>query len=56
MYVFGLFLDCIKDEVVKVFFCYGVLNEDDEGEVKVKMYVDIKMGMFKGEVLVIYFK
>ncbi|PWN36408.1 uncharacterized protein FA14DRAFT_106680, partial [Meira miltonrushii] len=56
VYVSGLPLDCTKDEVAKVFSRYGVLNEDDDGEPRVKMYADTKTGMFKGEALVTYFK
>lgn len=56
VYISGLPLDCTKDEVAKVFSRYGVLNEDDDGEPKVKMYADTKTGMFKGEALVTYFK
>lgn len=49
-------LDCTKEEIVNVFSRYGVLNEDDTGEARVRMYADEKTGMFKGEALVTYFK
>jgi HIV Tat-specific factor 1 len=56
LFVSGLPLDCNKEEIVGVFSRYGVLNEDDVGEARVKMYVDDKTGLFKGEALVTYFK
>lgn len=56
VYVTGLPLDCTKEEIVSVFSRYGVLYEDDSGSPRVKMYMDQKTGMFKGEALVTYFK
>jgi HIV Tat-specific factor 1 len=40
---------------VACFSKYGVLEEDDEGEPKVKMYA-AEDGSFNGEALVVYFK
>lgn len=56
VYVTGLPLDASKFEIASVFSRYGVLNEDDQGEPKIKMYADEKSGMFKGEALVTFFK
>ncbi|UZJ54784.1 hypothetical protein CBS101457_004104 [Exobasidium rhododendri] len=56
LFVSGLPLDCTKEEIANTFSRYGVLNEDDAGETRVKMYADEKTGMFKGEALVTYFK
>lgn len=56
IFVSGLPLDCTKDEIANVFSRYGVLNEDDAGEPRVKMYADERTGAFKGEALVTYFK
>lgn len=39
-----------------MFSRYGVLNEDDAGQARVRMYADEKTGVFKGEALVTYFK
>lgn len=56
IFVSGLPLDCTKDEIAMVFSRYGVLNEDDAGEPRVKMYADEKTGAFKGQALITYFK
>lgn len=56
VYVTGLPLDATKSEIAAVFSRYGVLNEDDQGEPRIKMYADEKTGMFKGEALVTFFK
>ncbi|KAF9452373.1 hypothetical protein P691DRAFT_829554 [Macrolepiota fuliginosa MF-IS2] len=55
VYVTGLPLDAEPDEIVERFSRYGVLEEDDEGEPKVKMYAK-EDGSFNGEALVVYFK
>ncbi|KAG7098531.1 hypothetical protein E1B28_000470 [Marasmius oreades] len=55
VYVTGLPLDAEMDEIVKCFSKYGVLEEDDEGDPKVKMYARDD-GSFSGEALVVYFK
>lgn len=43
------------DELVQCFSRYGVLEEDDDGDHKVKMYAKDD-GSFSGEALVVYFK
>lgn len=43
------------EEIVKCFSKCGVVEEDDEGEPKVKMYAK-EDGSFSGEALVVYFK
>ncbi|KAK1232303.1 hypothetical protein PQX77_004554 [Marasmius sp. AFHP31] len=55
VYVTGLPVDTDSDELVKCFSKYGVLEEDDEGDPKVKMYARDD-GTFSGEALVVYFK
>ncbi|KAL0574955.1 hypothetical protein V5O48_007000 [Marasmius crinis-equi] len=55
VYVTGLPLDADLDEIVKAFSKYGVLEEDDDGDPKVKMYARDD-GSFSGEALVVYFK
>ncbi|KAF5348626.1 hypothetical protein D9758_006852 [Tetrapyrgos nigripes] len=55
VYVTGLPPDTELDELVQTFSRYGVLEEDDEGESKVKMYAK-EDGSFGGEALVVYFK
>ncbi|KAF8274431.1 hypothetical protein EI94DRAFT_1768679 [Lactarius quietus] len=47
--------DATFDEVVERFSKCGVIEEDDEGEPKVKMYARDD-GTFSGEALVVYFK
>ena len=47
--------DATFDEVVERFNKCGVIEEDDEGEPKVKMYARDD-GTFSGEALVVYFK
>jgi HIV Tat-specific factor 1 len=56
IFVSGLPLDCTKEEIANVFSRYGVLNEDDAGEPRVKMYADEKTSAFKGQALITYFK
>lgn len=51
----GLPLDTELDEIVQCFSKFGVLEEDDDGEPKVKMYAR-EDGLFSGEALVVYFK
>lgn len=55
VYVTGLPVDAELDEIVQCFSKYGVLEEDDEGDPKVKMYAR-EDGSFSGEALVVYFK
>lgn len=55
VYVTGLPVDTELDELVQCFSRFGVLEEDDEGEPKVKMYAR-EDGSFSGEALVVYFK
>ncbi|KAJ3757947.1 hypothetical protein EV360DRAFT_83549 [Lentinula raphanica] len=55
VYVTGLPADTTMDELVQCFSKYGVLEEDDEGDPKVKMYAKDD-GSFSGEALVVYFK
>ncbi|KAJ3989117.1 hypothetical protein F5890DRAFT_1487944 [Lentinula detonsa] len=55
VYVTGLPTDTTMDELVQCFSKYGVLEEDDEGDPKVKMYAKDD-GSFSGEALVVYFK
>ncbi|KZO98919.1 hypothetical protein CALVIDRAFT_535020 [Calocera viscosa TUFC12733] len=55
VYVSGLPRDTTQDEIVERFGKFGVLEEDDEGEAKVKMYAD-EEGKFNGTALVVYFK
>lgn len=55
VYVTGLPLDAEQDEIVERFSRCGVIEEDDEGEPKVKMYAKDD-GSFSGEALVVYFK
>lgn len=51
----GLPLDAELDEVVARFNKCGVLEEDDDGDPKVKLYAK-EDGSFSGEALVVYFK
>lgn len=55
VYVTGLPLDAEHDELVERFSRCGVIEEDDVGEPKVKMYAN-EDGSFIGEALVVYFK
>lgn len=55
VYVTGLPLDTEFDEIMERFSKFGVIEEDDEGEPKVKMYAR-EDGSFSGETLVVYFK
>ncbi|KAF8893367.1 hypothetical protein BD779DRAFT_1505804 [Infundibulicybe gibba] len=55
VYVTGLPFDTEPDELVERFSKCGVIEEDDEGEPKVKMYAK-EDGTFSGEALVVYFK
>ncbi|KAK7057198.1 splicing factor U2AF-associated protein 2, partial [Favolaschia claudopus] len=55
VYVTGLPVDTELEELVERFQKCGVLEEDDEGEPKVKMYAKDD-GSFSGEALVVYFK
>lgn len=55
VYVTGLPLDAEPDEIVERFSRCGLIEEDDSGEPKVKMYAS-EDGTFNGEALVVYFK
>ncbi|KAG5645215.1 hypothetical protein DXG03_006733 [Asterophora parasitica] len=55
VYVRGLPADTEPDELVERFSKCGVIEEDDEGEPKVKMYAK-EDGTFSGDALVVYFK
>jgi HIV Tat-specific factor 1 len=55
VYVSQLPLDATHEEIIERFRKFGVLEEDDDGEPKVKMYAKDD-GTFSGEALVVYFK
>ena len=55
VYVTGLPADTELEEVVELFSKCGVIEEDENGEPKVKMYAR-EDGSFSGEALVVYFK
>ncbi|PSS37812.1 hypothetical protein PHLCEN_2v280 [Hermanssonia centrifuga] len=55
VYVTGLPVDTEPDEIVERFSKFGLIEEDDQGEPKVKMYAK-EDGSFSGEALVVYFK
>ncbi|KAG6845387.1 hypothetical protein H0H87_009734 [Tephrocybe sp. NHM501043] len=55
VYVTGLPLDADVEEIVERFSKCGMIEEDDEGDPKVKMYAK-EDGTFSGEALVVYFK
>jgi HIV Tat-specific factor 1 len=55
VYVTNLPLDTRGEEIVERFGRFGVIEEDDEGEHKVKMYAT-EDGAFSGEALVVFFK
>ncbi|KAF7288638.1 RRM domain-containing protein [Mycena chlorophos] len=55
VFVSGLPVDAELDEIVERFSKCGVLEEDDDGDPKVKMYA-LDDGTFSGEALVVYFK
>jgi len=55
VYVTGLPPDAETDEIVERFAKFGVIEEDDEGDPKVKLYARDD-GSFSGEALVVYFK
>lgn len=55
MYVTGLPTDTDPDELVDRFSKCGVIEEDDNGEPKIKMYAR-EDGTFNGEALIVYFK
>ncbi|KAI9572059.1 hypothetical protein HD554DRAFT_2066640 [Boletus coccyginus] len=55
VYVTNLPLDTETDEIVERFGKFGVIEEDDEGEPKVKLYAT-EDGTFSGEALVVFFK
>lgn len=55
IYVTGLPLDTTDEELITAFSRFGVLEEDYDGEPKVKMYAK-EDGTFSGEALVVYFK
>lgn len=51
----GLPTDTDPDELVERFSKCGVIEEDDKGEPKIKMYAN-EDGTFNGEALIVYFK
>jgi len=55
VYVTGLPTDATQEEIVERFSKCGVIEEDEDGEPKVKMYAR-EDGSFSGEALVVYFK
>lgn len=55
VYVTGLPPDTEQDEIIERFSKCGVIEEDEHGEPKVKMYARDD-GSFSGEALVVYFK
>jgi HIV Tat-specific factor 1 len=55
VYVTGLPSDTEPDELVERFSKCGVIEEDDSGDPKVKMYAR-EDGTFNGEALIVYFK
>ena len=55
VYVTGLPPDTTQEELVEVFSKCGVIEEDEDGEPKVKMYAR-EDGSFSGEALIVYFK
>ncbi|GBE81197.1 hypothetical protein BKA93DRAFT_814173 [Sparassis latifolia] len=55
VYVTSLPLDTEADELVECFSRFGLIEEDDDGHPKVKMYAR-EDGTFSGEALVVYFK
>ncbi|PFH51475.1 hypothetical protein AMATHDRAFT_142285 [Amanita thiersii Skay4041] len=55
VFVSGLPLDTELEELVERFSKCGVIEEDDEGEPKIKMYAK-EDGSFSGDALVVYFK
>lgn len=55
VYVTGLPADTELEEIVELFSKCGVIEEDESGEPKVKMYAR-EDGSFSGEALVVYFK
>ena len=55
VYVTNLPLDTEVEEIVERFGRFGVIEEDDQGEPKVKLYAT-EDGSFSGEALVVFFK
>ncbi|KAF8629666.1 hypothetical protein AX17_005605 [Amanita inopinata Kibby_2008] len=55
VFITGLPPDTKSEELVERFSRCGVIEEDDEGEPKVKMYAK-EDGTFNGDALVVYFK
>jgi len=55
VYVTGLPLDTEADEIIDTFSRFGLIEEDDEGHPKVKLYAR-EDGSFSGDALVVYFK
>lgn len=55
VYVTGLPIDTDPEELHERFARCGVIEEDDQGEPKIKMYAK-EDGSFSGEALVVYFK
>ena len=55
VYITGLPLDTSADELAERFGKFGLIEEDDEGYPKVKLYAR-EDGSFSGDALVVYFK
>ncbi|RPD78047.1 hypothetical protein L226DRAFT_531432 [Lentinus tigrinus ALCF2SS1-7] len=55
IYITGLPSDADADEIVARFGKFGIIEEDDEGFPKVKLYAR-EDGSFSGDALVVYFK
>lgn len=55
VYITGLPLDVTVDELQSLFAKCGILAEDDEGNVRIKLYTDSK-GVNKGDALIHFFR
>ncbi|KAF8441368.1 hypothetical protein L210DRAFT_3759977 [Boletus edulis BED1] len=55
VYITNLPLDTEAEEIIERFGRFGVIEEDDQGQPKVKLYAT-EDGTFSGEALVVYFK
>lgn len=55
VYVTGLPLDTEQDEIIERFSKCGVIEEDEDGEPKIKLYAEDD-GSFSGDALVVFFK
>ncbi|KAL0956589.1 hypothetical protein HGRIS_002727 [Hohenbuehelia grisea] len=55
IYVTNLPVDTEAEEIIERFSKFGIIEEDDDGEPKVKMYAN-EDGTFSGQALVVYFQ